>query len=994
MQRDNFYILLDLDITVKDRNTIEQAIRSKQMLWSKQRQHPSLGTMYSSYLSQIANIRRVMSDEKSREQEAQQAKDIRLREQKEQNKELDKAIKTMCIKGHVYEGEIEKYLKRTQNKRLNLNDVKARIPKNIEIRKGDHKDTQNKKVKPLDSSIAKNIESKLNIINRKDLYHFLAVVPTSSSAVLIKKIEEKEKWIQSQAIKDAEFSAIQELAGYVRNYLMNRDKRAAYDATLNLNRFKTLGKLLLIAGNDEIIETSEYDHLLSEGGKIGLSKKEIEVYIQEQCRKKGWLLMRSDHAQSANQQCGVCGIINHQKAKKCSGCATDLSVKCPKCQTTNPSTEKVCTNCGFAVGDMPNALPLLRDAKNALSTGLVSEAEKLLTEAEIYWKNHPDASEIRKKIIAVKSQSESHYLELQKIVQQKKLCAAEKYLDDYSQLINSGIKFTRLKSEIISGIQKASKLTTAGIEQTNLEKKELLFLQALNICADYTKASIGLEQILPSSPTQLRVQSSNRTVDLSWEEVKSSRPINYFILRKQDTPPKNHLDGERLTDTTQTVFRDISGVSGYSYRYAVFTQRQSAVSEKAAVSPLVTITADVENLHCTSGEEQLRLDWKLPPNAWKVEIRYAKNTAPLDNQSGQRLNTVRPDGILVSNLINKQNYGFSVKTVFKTKSGQLHYSKGIQIIGTPNSPPKAVGILEVKQNGNMAHLSWLPNADTVELYQSKTPFPYQLHEQIEYTQILSKGKRINLRDKTNADFRLTEHGITHIMAVTLKGNTIIAGACKILTHLLPVTGLKAKIKEEEIRLVWDFPKGAKKVIISVAENEITGLADYFETTKIEYFKKGYFSIPLDKSNKSEAFITVKTVLDNKEGKEFSTPLSIKLKIVKPIIEFVVKEEKSFMSVFSKKQIRFNIQLKYNSPPETNLTLFVKEGNKIINFNDAQKKALHTWTTEASPNGTQYLPLSYKPINKNCKYLFFSILPNKKEDFEQITIIGNGQKIAF
>ena len=110
MEEKNFYLLLELSTDPAEENPeiIEEAIKSKQALWSKQRNHPTKGTLAQQYIGLIPEIRKVMSDPKLRRAEAQKAKKIFLEKEKSAYSKIDRHIGLFMSKGNISKNEIRK----------------------------------------------------------------------------------------------------------------------------------------------------------------------------------------------------------------------------------------------------------------------------------------------------------------------------------------------------------------------------------------------------------------------------------------------------------------------------------------------------------------------------------------------------------------------------------------------------------------------------------------------------------------------------------------------------------------------------------------------------------------------------------------------------------------------------------------------------------------------------------------------------------------------
>ena len=108
MDRENFYHLLGLSIDPPetDLDQIESVLKKKQTEWSRLRNHPTKGLLARKYIGMIAEIRRVMSDPKLREKEAQAAQEQRREKRRSKIAAVDRHIWLLAGKGHLNDADI------------------------------------------------------------------------------------------------------------------------------------------------------------------------------------------------------------------------------------------------------------------------------------------------------------------------------------------------------------------------------------------------------------------------------------------------------------------------------------------------------------------------------------------------------------------------------------------------------------------------------------------------------------------------------------------------------------------------------------------------------------------------------------------------------------------------------------------------------------------------------------------------------------------------
>ncbi len=389
MSETNYYLLLELSPEEKDQSKIKAAINRKQTLWSSQRNHPTKGREAQKNLEKLPEIKKVMMDEALRAEQAKAARDFTAKKEMEKFKKIDSAIRSMSKKGHMLKEEFEKLARKFL---IPEEELKKRI-------KVDIVENKPKAPKKLEPTIQKKIADSLKIIEKENLYDFLELSPGSSIDALMKKTKEIARDLKRNSNTGADNTAKKELAGICKIQFKSQEKKNIYDAALRSLRFGPLDKDIDIAGLDEIIDADEFEDLLTKAEKIGLKREEAQDYIKEYCKDNNWsveIVVRSSG--SEYKKCGKCGAANPLDAKNCTTCNYPLEVMCPKCNHVTPAANISCGNCDFSIGDMPKALPLLEEAKEARDKGDIKKAVGLFDQVLLFWPNHPEALTLTREI--------------------------------------------------------------------------------------------------------------------------------------------------------------------------------------------------------------------------------------------------------------------------------------------------------------------------------------------------------------------------------------------------------------------------------------------------------------------------------------------------------------------------------------------------------------------------------------------------------------------
>jgi outer membrane protein assembly factor BamD (BamD/ComL family) len=330
MQRENFYILLELSIDPAEENpdVIETAIKKKQAEWSRNRNHPTKGLQAKQYIGLIPEIRRIMFDPALRIQESQEARKQAEKKEAEKFTEIDRHLQLRMSKGFITDEEIIKLAKlhgideriiRTRAARMEIQKL-AEIDKHLSIRlakgyiteeeisklaklhglpdakirsrvKGPIRKTAKESSEPvevLDKSLQKSINDNLGIIKKSSLYHFLDVSPTADLEALQHATREKESELAKVGKKDASITAGSILVGHCMTLFKSDESRNAYDISRAQAQLAKLHSDIDVAGLDGRIRSEYFDPLVRNAMQFGMDREEAAQYIQEYCKKKGW----------------------------------------------------------------------------------------------------------------------------------------------------------------------------------------------------------------------------------------------------------------------------------------------------------------------------------------------------------------------------------------------------------------------------------------------------------------------------------------------------------------------------------------------------------------------------------------------------------------------------------------------------------------------------------------------------------------------------------
>lgn len=992
--RDNYYILLNLDPEEEDSSTIEKAITRKQHEWARMRNHPSKGTWANQCLSQIPNIRRTLMNAESRKAEAEEAVRQLHVQQKEKFVELDQAIATLSAKGFISKQEIEKLLKRTAFKGFSRNDIEGRIK--VPIKK-EPAVSPEAKISPLDLSQTKKIDQDLEMVQKKDLYDFLGLQPNSTLETLQARTDQLYKELRQKSARDASYTATQELLGQCKQIFKSEDQRKRYHRTLDEKRFTKLNKQIDVAGLNKEISAAVFEHLVKEGTAMGLSKKEVIEQVKKQASKKGWMVQLPAEDSVIHQliSCGVCNALNAPKDKNCTHCGFPLQVQCPGCKANSNSNTTFCAKCGYSIADMPNALPLLRDAKSAITSGDYDLAEQLFNQANEFWKNHPD-------ILAGKSEIKERLQhlgdvlkEVERLAQQKQFYLAKKFLSKLKKQSKGDLNDLPLISSINKRIVEAERWLSKARSSASNRERESAYFEALNLSTDCIEAKEGLAKLPIAPPKMLSAAVQGAGIRLQWAPVMSKFQLSYRLVRKIGGIPTHAKDGQVITNTAQVSFIDNSVEAGIPYYYAVFTLRNEKVSEQSTCSTPLIIVTEVKELVALPADGSISLAWEAPKHAQAIEVWFSEGAIPRGRGDGNLLSSVRPNGAVHSSLLNEVMYGYLVIAVFKDTHGRELLSKGKCIQAKATSPPQPVQQLTVHKSKQLLEFSWEQGANKVEIFASSSPFVHQFGEILPYSQLGNLGTSLTILENGRATYRMPHHGVQFFLPVSIKGQIAVLGQQTHALHLEEVGDLEGSMEGENLRVKWTFPPQVKRVELLCGDPLAPVDGIRFVVTWKEYHTgdAGYVLDPFI-LNSPEVLIKVRTILETPDAiLAYSEGRELQIKVKKTTVRFSV--QKQGMGSFFSRNLRFQVKLEVDGWIDETLQLVVKENNRLISLRDPDRHVLMdiSGLDLMQENSAQYA-VTYKPSSRAVKNLFFSLIPPNSASKDNLEIEGNGKKISL
>lgn len=838
--RDNYYILLELNPSIKDDASINAAITKKQQAWSLERNHPTKGSIAQQNLGKLSDIRSVLLNPELRNKESEEAKRILVIKEQEKNKDLITSGSILVKNGEILENDLKALLRKSKfkdfTKEQALKILKARIKKEEITYKDDG-------IQLLDNSVMKKIRTDLNIVSKKDLFDFLSLSPTSSCSLLIQKANEIYNSSSRNANKDdAKVTATNSLAATCQTYLKDENIKKRYHKSHEFESFLEINELIDLAANDNYIDSSEFQKLIQTCTDKGIKVDRAEFYIYEYCKnKKIPLPQKNEKAEYKKQiQCAVCNRLNDPSATNCGNCASPLKVKCPKCSHSANSIDKACIKCGFNIGDMPNAIYLIRDANIELSKGNFETADKFIKEAEIYWPGNISLVEVKDKIHKTISKSQIIIAEIDKLLIERKYSSAQIKVNELQSINKTHKNISIYEKQINEHLLAADKFCKRAKSETNNDKKLDFFLSALEECADFGDAIIGSSSLPIEPPTGLRITKNKKMIGLQWSAPSSKRALKYRVVRKENSKPSGFSDGETLAEIPNLVYEDFGVTAGKSYYYSIYSVRGNGFSSVSETQGPILIADDIQNLSVISGDSTLTLNWDASNLIKRIEIFRSENSRINKYGEGKKMVSPSKKSFTDSNLINDKEYFYFIFSIYEDCTGKEYVSDGVRISSIPSSPPLPVTDLTYSVNNKRVNLKWKnPNKGSVQIMRSQNKLNHSVGSVFSFSEVQSFGSFLSNSSSFSAFFDIDFQGQIILTPFTIHNNNAILGKEISLTSVEEVSNIKSQLSGGKLYLEWDWPAGCDFVKIKYSHDGFANNGKINNPTSINFTKEQY-----------------------------------------------------------------------------------------------------------------------------------------------------------
>lgn len=274
--QENYYLLLDLPIIppVTDKKELKKAIEKKKREWIDGVNigcHQMRCKKYCENIEEIEDA--LLTSDKQLCKIIKEALDIKT-------KELEKVLCAISKAGKITFTQFERLC--LDFSCLSEDFIKSKIKLPIVAENIIFRVPPNPFAKFTDMRTMNAIQECLDILNKKDIYDFLGLPPTTSVEVFCQKADNILANDRRKIKKTSFDTAAKSLAGLVYTLFRKEEDKKAYDTALKIyNVNKEMADILKYRCIDRTIDWNSFKQSIDECMEYGMTKEEAEWYVYD-----------------------------------------------------------------------------------------------------------------------------------------------------------------------------------------------------------------------------------------------------------------------------------------------------------------------------------------------------------------------------------------------------------------------------------------------------------------------------------------------------------------------------------------------------------------------------------------------------------------------------------------------------------------------------------------------------------------------------------------
>lgn len=829
--RQNYFVLLGLDPDAPWNDAaFRDLLTRKKAEWTRNARNPKNAKLYNSYLEQVPRIVAVMNDPAARHLEAESARRALAEDMARRREAFQNDFELYAAKDFITPQEIATLAQQyagfitEAGVRAYMAERGVREITQPETTLADTADI-------LDPSTMQNIQSNLDLLDKRDLYDFLGLSAAAPTALLLDKARAIYAENQKQGDKTSRVTASSELAGQAISIFKDDATRRRYDNALAQAVYDDLGRQVarLVAGTNRLY-APQVRRLLEMARARNLDVDEAREYIVSRARElRAAVEIGGDDQVRQQQRCTNCGTLNDSDARNCRSCGTPLRIECPNCGEDMPTEYRACTNCAFPIGNMTAVIQQIEAGRKLIQARQHAEAAAALRAARDLWSvenpRRPLADPLTRELERYLRQAEEAVAAQQQQIEAIRSLIAERRFYAARDLLNqAGGQPVNLKAEReqIGAAISAAEMRLRQAASAPPDAAASLYLDILNDCADCQPARQALARLPLLPPQGLTARVGSEVVTLDWQPSPSAR-ARYAVVRRADAPPAHAGDGDLLATVIGTHYDDLNPEIGRPLHYAVFAERANLYSREAArLDPPVLLVRGVPQPTLTAQVDDgcVRLRWTPPPNVSEVIVVRSEAAPPRSPADGQPVPVRDLSQAEDSTPVNGRLYHYGVFAIFRDHAGRPVYAPGAFISATPEAAPRPIENLTISArrsaSGHDLRLNWTPpDKGSVFILQSERPTGLRSGQVIPEHDLRLYGT-LHQASGSHLATNIASGRTAYFTPVVVFRKTAYIGPEHYFAGVEDVTNLRAHNDSVALHLTWDWPAGCDRAIVAYA----------------------------------------------------------------------------------------------------------------------------------------------------------------------------------
>ncbi|MBR2254705.1 MAG: zinc ribbon domain-containing protein [Candidatus Methanomethylophilaceae archaeon] len=582
--------------------------------------------------------------------------------------------------------------------------------------------------------------------------------------------------------------------------------------------------------------------------------------LQEFCFKSR-IPVDFSRSESLLSRCPECGAMVSvtPDVRFCPSCGKSFKQDCPRCGTSQYSTNAKCIKCGFDFQDGVNRIGKYeRDFNDCYERGEIAGAKRNLDGLrELY----PESKSIRlmerkydelvSTVGDIKEQFNASYLN-KRYHRSMELCNA--LMEQYRGVLDTDPSLKVRYNECVEHSNAAKRYCERARIASSGEERMELYLSALDQCPDYPEAVARMNEHPPQPPMDAQgMFVKDNVFKISFEPPSETKGVTFCLYRSRNGNVALNEDSRPIEVTQQRFFEDRNLDPGVEYYYAIYSRRWNVLSREAAILGPVMITAEVEDISVTPIDGGFRLLFRKPLGAARVRIWRSE-----ESNKGQSIELhVDSDVYDDIGLKGGKEYHYLFLAEYDIR-GRPVRSHGREFVAKSVVPPKPVNNLQIKwdeKDGSFL-ASWGSHRG-VDLYFTDEDKPLPGSTML-MDDVRSWMKKKLVPVETYEDgmrFRLDDGTVNHIFPVKDCGKVGIVGNGVTVSTLKPFRDVEMSMSGKDCIISMNWPWEpycvSAKLVVSddsyAMPGEPAGVT--YTISKDEYATDRMIRVPMGRSSR-------------------------------------------------------------------------------------------------------------------------------------------------